>query len=165
MEKTKERGRPPKYKTPEQLQAAIDLYFDSCKGKPVFDAKGLPVTDRRGIQRRDGKPPTVSGLSLALGFKDRNSFIRQKNRSLAFNDVVLMARSRIEEFWESALYDGDTRDGALFMLAMCFGWNRDGAENPADTPIVRIIDKPAEVLQDRTGEQMAAHILNIHLLN
>ena len=41
---TKHYGKPPKYSSPEQLQAAIDKYFRDCDGTPYLDADGNPVT-------------------------------------------------------------------------------------------------------------------------
>ncbi len=167
MDKPKKRGRPALYETPEQLQAAVDQYFEGCEGELLYDKKGNPLTDRQGNQRRGGKPPTVSGLSMALGFKDRQTFSRQRRRSLAFNDVVLEARSRIEEFWERALFNGDTYLGAVFMLVLCFGWNRSDTTDPQQIggPIVRVINRPQEKPTDTSGEQMAVHSLNIKLMD
>ena len=67
------RGRPPKYKTPDALRAAVDRYFESCAGVPGTDADGLPVMIGE-------IPPTICGLSLALGFKDRRMFTEQRKR-------------------------------------------------------------------------------------
>lgn len=95
--KQRKKGRRPLYETPEQLQAAVDRYFQSIAGVPVYDKKGVPVLKRNGEQLRAGEvPPTLTGLALFCGYKDRRTFTRQKNRSAAFNDVVLVARLRIE---------------------------------------------------------------------
>lgn len=168
MKKSKKKpGRRPLYETPEQLQEAVDRYFESIKGKPLFDKKGQPVTDRHGVQKTDGKPPTITGLSRFLGFQDRQTFTRQGNRSSAFNDVVSEARLRIEDFWECALYDGDTYQGAVFMLTMCFGWREGTMEDPLPSgcPLVQIINAPPKKPEDGTGEMMAVHTLNINLMN
>lgn len=168
MKKSKKKsGRRPLYETPEQLQEAVDRYFESIKGKPLFDKKGQPVTDRHGVQKTDGKPPTMTGLSRFLGFKDRQTFTRQGNRSSVFNDVVSEARLRIEDFWEQALYNGDTYQGAVFMLTMCFGWRKNAMPDPLPdgVPLVQIINRPMERAEDETGEKMAVHTLNINLLN
>lgn len=164
------KGRRPLYETPEQLQAAVDEYFRKCEGVPVYDKNGVPVTKRNGRQRRAGEiPPTLTGLALFCGYKDRRTFTRQKNRSAAFNDVVLVARLRIEDYYEQALMDSDTFDGAAFMLSMAFGWRKRKAEEQetADVPKVRIINraKKAENPKPAGSENAAAHDLRIDLLN
>lgn len=41
-------GRPPKYKTVEDMQAKIDAYFTACEGTPLLDDEGKAVTDKYG---------------------------------------------------------------------------------------------------------------------
>lgn len=140
MSKNKAKGRPPLYETPEQLQTAVDKYFELCKGVPLYNKDGYPVVKRNGIQIRKGEtPPTISGLSYYLGFRDRKQFTRQKSRGEGFRDVVLKARLRCEMFWEEALYDHITYKGATFMLSMCFGWGRDKCGNVMQSAPVRIV--------------------------
>ena len=33
-------GRPPMYKTPEEMQKAIDKYFEDCNGEYITDEEG-----------------------------------------------------------------------------------------------------------------------------
>lgn len=170
QEEKTNKGRQAFYKTPEELQAAVDRYFQSIAGVPVYDKKGVPVLKRNGEQRRAGEiPPTLTGLAMFCGYKDRRTFTRQKNRSAAFADVVLEARSRIEEYYERALFDADSFDGAAFMLSMGFGWRKKkaGEQEPAETPTVRIINRAqkAENPKPAVSENAAAHDLRIDLLN
>ena len=137
--KTTKKGRRPLYKSPEQLQIAVDKYFQGCEGTPIYYKNGLPVTLRNGRQYCAGeKPPTISGLSLFLGFKNRQQFTRQKARDAAFRDVVLEACLRIENYWEQALFDAHKCEGAMFMLSMCFGWRKPGRvkEKKAATQLI-----------------------------
>lgn len=129
------RGRPPKYKTPDALRAAVDRYFESCAGVPGTDADGLPVMIGE-------TPPTICGLSLALGFKDRRMFTEQRKRGPAFLEVVQYARLRVEEYAERRLYDPESFRGAAFVLQSCFGWGK--ATAPDALPEVRLIVQPAE---------------------
>lgn len=66
-------GRPPKYKSVEEIQGKIDAYFTACKGHPLMNPDtGEPFLDKYGLPIIvDAKPPTVSGLALALGFSCR----------------------------------------------------------------------------------------------
>lgn len=144
MNKNSKMGRPPFYGTPEELQAAVNRYFESCKGTPVFDENGLPVMTRAGTQKMTGEtPPTITGLSRFLGFKDRHCFTRQRVRGAAFSEVVAIARLRVEAYTEARLFDPDAYKGAAFMLRTCFGWGKE-EEPPAASPGVQVvIEAPA----------------------
>lgn len=130
----RKRGHPPLYETPEALRAAVDRYFERCAGVPGVDAAGLPVMIGE-------TPPTISGLSLALGFHNRQQFTRQRDRGAAFLDVVQYARLRVEEYAERRLYDPVSFRGAAFVLQSCFGWER--VKDPDTPPEVRLIVQPA----------------------
>jgi hypothetical protein len=162
------KGRRPLYETPEQLQAAVDEYFRKCEGVPVDDKNGVPVTKRNGRQlRAEEVPPTLTGLALCCGYKNRETFTRQKNRSAAFNDVVLVARLRIADYYERALMDSDTFDGAAFMLSMAFGWRKRKAEEQEPPKVVilnRTADQKKAAQESQDGSTMA-HDLRIDLMN
>lgn len=163
-------GRRPLYETPEQLQAAVDEYFRKCEGVPAYDKNGRPIIKQNGQQRRVGHiPPTLTGLALFCGYKNRETFTRQKDRSAAFNDVVLVARLRIENYYEQALADGDTFDGAAFMLSVAFGWRKRNAEEwgAAEGGRVRIVDRAEKDRKQKpaVSENTPAHDLRMDLLN
>ena len=168
---TQKNRRRYKYETPEELRAAVEKYFESCAGAPAFDKYGRPIMKRNGEQRRTGEtPPTITGLSHFLGYKDRRSFYQQRDRGPEFDDIVLHTRSRIEEFYERALYDNDTYKGATFMLSMCFGWKKRDAEPPQDPATVNIINRPQKSIMKSTengscGADPAARRLRIDLMN
>jgi len=112
-------GRPPKFETPEQLEAAIDKYFADCVPKPIFvtdendgivmvkDAKGNPVINEN--------PPTTYGLALALGFVSRQSLYDQDDRGEAFSYPIKKALMKIGEHHESRL-SGGMPTGSIFAL-------------------------------------------------
>lgn len=115
-------ARPPKYKTVDALQAAIDAYFEDCQGKPLVDDKGNAVTDKYGEPVIVGAhPPTVTGLALALGFTNRQSLLNYQGKK-QFLDTITRAKSRCEEYAESRLYDRDGARGAQFSLEHNFRW-------------------------------------------
>ena len=107
-------GRPPIYETPEELQAAIDLYFESgvkiktiIVGKPPTNYEvNIPV-------------PTITGLCLHLGFESRQSFYDNEKRP-GFSYTIKKARLFIEKEYEEMLAIGNTT-GAIFALKN-FGW-------------------------------------------
>lgn len=90
-----------KYKTVQELEAAIDEYF--ARRKETF------------------VPPTVAGLALWLGFEDRQSIYDYKERP-AFSCTIKRAITRIEEYAELQLLSGEgSATGAIFWLKN-HGW-------------------------------------------
>jgi hypothetical protein len=115
-------GRPPMYKTVEEMQEKIDAYFEKCKGR-VFEHNGEPVTDKYGMPIIiDAEPPTVTGLALALGFTSRQALLNYQDKK-EFVDTVTRAKARVEHYAEMRLFDKDGANGAKFSLANNFeGW-------------------------------------------
>jgi hypothetical protein len=115
-------GQPPYYKNPEEMQAIIDQFFKSCEGHPYINDDGEPVFDKNGNPIIVGiKPPTVTGLCLALGFTSRQALINYENKDQYF-DTITRAKLRCHEYAESRLYDKDGANGAKFSLSNNFGW-------------------------------------------
>lgn len=116
-------ARPPKYKTVDELQAAIDQYFADCEGTPLLDRDGNTVFDKYGNPVIVGaKPPTVTGLALALGFTTRKSLLDYQAKE-KFVNTITRAKSRCEEYAERRLYDRDGSRGAEFSLKYNFRWD------------------------------------------
>lgn len=116
-------GRPPMYKTKEEIQEKIDAYFEECKGTILTDAEGNPLLNKYGEAIRiDVKPLTITGLALALGFNSRQSLLNYQDKQ-EFMDTITRAKSIVEAYAESRLYDKDGANGAKFSLANNFdGW-------------------------------------------
>ena len=134
-------ARPPKYKTVDALQAAIDAYFEDCQGKPLVDDKGNAVTDKYGEPVIVGAhPPTVTGLALALGFTNRQSLLNYQCKK-QFLDTITRAKSRCEEYAESRLFDRDGARGAQFSLEHNFRWKSDDSDKET-------LDRAAQVLKE-----------------
>jgi hypothetical protein len=95
-------GRPAAYDTPEQMQQAIDSYFDTCV--------------------QEDRPPTVTGLALALGFESRNALLYYESDKPEFLSTVKKAKGRIEQHIEEQLYRGSSVTGLIFNLKNNFGW-------------------------------------------
>lgn len=143
-------ARPLKYKTVEQLQEAIDAYFEGCEGTVLRDSEGNPVLNKWGSPVMIGqKPPTVTGLALALGFTSRQALLNYQGRKM-FVDAVTRAKSRCEEYTESRLYDRDGAMGAKFSLMNNFkGWREKPVEriqenDVEDDPITKALKEEAE---------------------
>ena len=94
-------GRPFKYKTATALQEGIEKYFADCQGEVLRNSDGDPVLDKHGQPVVVGaKPPTVTGLALALGFASRQALLNYQGRP-QFNDAITRAKSRVEEYPEA----------------------------------------------------------------
>lgn len=143
-------ARPLKYKTVEELQAAIDQYFENCKGEPLVDGEGNAVTDKHGRPIIVGaEPPTVTGLALALGFSSRKALLDYQGRK-AFCNTITRAKSRCEAYAEGRLYDRDGSRGAEFSLKYNFRWedpqNNGGVKD--DGFLDALKEEAADVWQD-----------------
>lgn len=116
-------GRPATYETEEEMQEVIDAYFAECLQKPILDEDGNAITDKRGQPLfYPAKPPTITGLALALGFTSRQALLNYQAKE-EFIDTVTRAKSRVEEFAEQMLYSPGAANGAKFNLTNNFeGW-------------------------------------------
>ena len=143
FEKGNNYGPMPKYKTPEEMQAKIDQYFEDCKGTPLFDHHGDPVLTKWGDPvYMDRKPPTISGLAYALGFKTRWGIYKYKAKK-EFMDILMQAKLRIEIYNEEQLYSRDGSRGAMFNLRMNFrGWQEEKQTTEGGAAVNIINDIP-----------------------
>lgn len=122
-------GRPPMYKSKEEIQEKIDKYFADCDGKVLKDDEGNPISNKYGgVIIIGSKPPTVTGLALALGFTSRQALLNYQGKK-EFVDTITRAKSRVEQYAEERLFDRDGSNGAQFSLKNNFkGWNADKKE-------------------------------------
>ena len=144
VSRTRGPGRPPRYRSRAEIEEKIEAYFKSCEGEPVEDPEtGKPMIDKRGNLVYAGRrPPTVTGLALALGFTTRQSLLNYEGRK-EFQAVIQKAKTRIEMYAEERLYDRDGCIGARFNLQNNFrGWNGEsrGGEDIEDlSPLARLL--------------------------
>lgn len=101
-------GRPPKYKTPEEMQMVIDDYFGKV-----------------------GDKPTMSGLALELGMS-RQALCDYAKKD-EFLDTIKSARLRVEAALEQHLFSGSVA-GVIFNLKNNFGW-KDKTEVEQNTKL------------------------------
>mgnify|MGYP001165957067 CR=1 FL=1 len=131
-EEPKDIGRPPKYKTPEELEKKIDEYFADKIPKPItyeLDGKKIALTDKQGNIVYTKERPTLAGLSVFLGYADRQSLYDQKQRGDDFSCVIKRAVSMVEVFHEENLFEAYCT-GSIFWLKV-HGWddkNKDDRE-------------------------------------
>jgi hypothetical protein len=119
-------GRPLKYKTVEELDRAINAYFDMCDPhtqRRVVDCgineKGETIWREREVMTEQ-KPYTMAGLARAIGLS-RQSLLNYKNRD-EFLDSIVDAKARCEEFWEGRLDSRHDRGAAFNLTNNYDGW-------------------------------------------
>lgn len=132
--KKRGRGRPALYQTPEEMQKRIDVYFASCLPKAGTGPDGAPVVI-------PGKVPTITSLSLYLGFTSRHSFKNYKRRP-GFSKVYDMARAKLEAATEERLFSSESYQGAVFSLINNFGWKHDDVMKRRAAVGVQIVNAP-----------------------
>lgn len=122
-------GRPPTYKTPEDMQEDIDIYFKSV----TREIEGFEVVK-----------PTVEGLAYALGLS-RMSLINYAKKD-EFLYTIKRAKQRIAIALETNLW-GNAVTGTIFNLKNNFGW-KDKTEIDSNqvVTVVNIRDTKAEKL-------------------
>ena len=105
-----EGGRPCKFNSVEEMQKAIDEYFNYCD--------------------ENKKPYTVSGLAYALD-TNRQTLLDYQGKE-EFTDTIKRAKNKIERFNEELLYSKDVPTvGVIFNLKNNYDW-KDKQEIEAD---------------------------------
>ena len=94
-------GRPPTHTDPEEVQKLVDEYFDSLTGE--VDKEKFEI------------PPTITGLTLALGFSNKASLYDYSEKE-EFAHVIKTARTRIEHYSEKQVALGEKCTGNIFIL-------------------------------------------------
>ncbi len=108
----------------------IEDYFRQCRGEPREGKNGETVYV-------NGRPPTLTGLALALGFNSRSELADYKGTA-AERKLLENARLRIENFNEEKLFEKDFARSAIFNLTNAFE-----SAATAERPEVRL---PAELV-------------------
>lgn len=98
-----EPGRPRLYESADDFADAVEAHFTDCQD--------------------EGKRPTLSGLSYALGFEDRETFSNYASYGDSFSRTVKRAKLRIGDWLEQRLTDKDKfTPGIIFDLKNNHGW-------------------------------------------
>ena len=138
--KEKAVGRPPKYKSKKEIQILIDKYFTECQGVQLKDENGTVMTDKHGNPIIIGsRPPTVTGLALALGFTSRQALLNYQAKE-EFVDTITRAKTKVEQYAEERLFDKDGANGAKFSLANNFAGWKEKQQIEADIKEQRLED-------------------------
>lgn len=119
-------GRPPHYKTPEEMQAAFDEYFIYIEGEKKI-VKQTVKDDVLGEYQEDleewvryPEPATITGLTLYIGFSGLASYNDYMKKSDEFSNIIKRAKARVALAYEHRLH-GTAPTGAIFALKN-MGW-------------------------------------------
>lgn len=113
-------GQPPKYKTVEEIEPKINAYFES-----LYDEETKTMLER----------PTVTGLSLFLGFCSRQSMYDYAAKK-DFSYIIKRAQQVIEMSYEQML-GSKAAGGAIFALKN-MGW-KDKTEQEISIPSGKVV--------------------------
>jgi hypothetical protein len=103
------------FKTVEDLEAQVQLYFDSRTAmRKVYPRDADPYEEEYSL------PLTMSGLADALGV-DRKTLVNYGSDD-KFPHVIARARRKVEIFAEEALFYSQSNRGAQFTLTVNHGW-------------------------------------------
>lgn len=109
--------KPLKYKTAEELQKAVDEYFDYCDNK----TKEMHSEKLGDMIVPDPEPYTMAGLAYHIGLT-RMGLLKYSRRE-RFSEVIERAKSRVEADIERRMSSKDTfTPGQIFNLKNNFGW-------------------------------------------
>ena len=118
-------GQPPKYETPEELEAKISEYFES-----LWEVVEVQKTKDGPQEIYQERPASIVELALFLGFVSRQSFYDYE-KNPKFSYIIKRARAAVESSYEKRLaYQSPT--GAIFALKN-MGW-KDKVEIEDKTP-------------------------------
>ena len=146
-------GELPQFKSGREIQSKVAAYFKGREGKPLVGETGEPVLDKQGRPVMLGaRPPTVTGLALALGFTRREELLRYPDDA-PFAREVRRARMRAEDHLEGELMDKEKFQGAKFNLVSSFGWaaGERAEEEPESAHGVVLMPPVREEEQDGQG--------------
>ncbi len=122
-------GRPPKYKTPEEMQKVIDEYFETDAYADI--GNGLQYC------------PTVEGLAHALGMS-RRALLGYEDKK-EFLPTIKAAKQRVAIALEQRLY-GSAVTGAIFNLKNNFGWKDQQDHNVTTRDATGLSDEELEAI-------------------
>ena len=108
------KGTIPMFRTEEELQSAIDKYFEEAVPKRCIDDNGETYVIFNA--------PTITGLAYALGFESRQSMYDYEQRE-STSYTIKRARLRIANQYEQNLSNPRVRPaGAIFALKNIDSW-------------------------------------------
>ena len=127
----------------------IDEYFEQCRGEPREGKNGE-------ITYINSKPPTLTGLALALGMNSRNELL-EFSGSPNEQEYIERAKLRIENFNEEKLFEKDFARSAIFNLTNSYEAEGAPEKNlnvkiPAELVGSAFVDLYRDIAAEKHGE-------------
>lgn len=106
----------------EKVSSLCIEYFEYIKGEYKEDEfeKEPEVLEVKKEWVRNPEPPTVTGLTLYLGFEAKST-LYEYAKKIEFSNPIKRALLKIEQYHEIATSMGDKCTGNIFILKN-FGW-------------------------------------------
>jgi len=141
MVKKSNAGRPPVFKSAEEMQEKIDAYFKEQDEMALRMSLGFPVY-------------TMTGLALALG-TNRQTLVNYTEKEEFFY-TIQKARAKVEECVETRMVGGaGNATGLIFNAKNNFGWkDKTEVENTGDNgaTVIYIDNKEKSEYEDHIDE-------------
>jgi hypothetical protein len=121
-----EGGRPPIHTDPLKFSKLVEDYFIWIQGD--YETKEIEEDEKDGgtkkvkiqVCTRKPEPPTITGLTLHVGFCNKSSLYDYQDKE-EFSNPIKRAITRIEKYHEIQAAYGDKCTGNIFVLKN-FGW-------------------------------------------
>lgn len=145
-----EGGRPPIHTDPVAFDKLVQDYFEWIEGdfeeveSVKVDKEGNVINFKEIKWLRRPEPPTVTGLTLHVGFANKSSLYDYMEK-VEFSNSIKRAITRIEKHHEIQTAYGDKCTGNIFILKN-FGWKDtnttilEGGDKPIDFDITKLYD-------------------------
>ena len=136
---------PAQFDSVRKIETRINAYFKKCMGEMLVDEETGRVTlDKKGKPvYANTRPPTLSGLALALGFTSKAEMLGFQGKP-EIEAAIMRGRSRIEQYAEEQLFDKECSAGAKFVLEKDFGaqglTDGDGADDDLMDEVRALLD-------------------------
>lgn len=157
-------GRPKKWETVEELEEAIQSYFDSCfvpkmRQVKVKNGEEVDYVDEPVLDKDDNqvyiqiRPFTVTGLAVHLD-TTRETLLdyETKPENAEFSDAIKKAKQIVQMYNEEGLHRSTQVTGIIFNLKNNFSWvdRRETDITSKDKQIMPgvIEAKAADILED-----------------
>lgn len=120
-------ARPVKWENAENMQVAIDDYFNSI--------------EQHNASSENKKHPTVTGLAIALDLT-RTGLIEYCQKNDEFSNTIKKAKAKVEDYIEQRLYYPNAT-GCIFNLKNNFGWEDQSVvnNNVSMMPAIKVGEK------------------------
>lgn len=147
------RHRPLKFKTVEEIQIAIDEYFDNCDNRLI---QGYDNKTNEQFAYISPEPYTMAGLAYSLDLSRKQLLVYKRRHQ--YGNTIIKARRKIQTDVEIRLMENRNAVGAIFNLKNNFGYT-DERKTDVTSNGQTIVIKPV-LYGDNLPEQVSTKKLS-----